>query len=297
MSALHGSSRLFPGRIRSAALIGAALFVGPSACATIASPAPRPIDYCWLPVAIADRWLDSDPIEGYMGGARRIPDWRNNGILDHEAFTDLSQNRMYDAGEPFVDANGNGQFDSEEYGPLRTGYVIAPTPENLISPGGDVGLELTLTPATSIGDESAGHYVAIQDNCLNVVYFDRASGGDVQGIDRFLRGIIDADPGASWDPATQQIVGSTAQCRTPRVVTLPVYDPRLRLTTARDTVMPSKGVPAFLVAMVDKGAVRVVLVPPTAGLLCTGSALEGAAAPSISGPAPATWGALKASYR
>jgi hypothetical protein len=276
---------------------GAALLVGLSACATIASSTPRPIAYCWLPVAVADRWLDSDPIEGYTGGARKTPDWRNNGILDHEAFTDLNQNRLYDPGEPFADANGNGQFDSEAYGALRTGYVPAPTPENLISPGGDAGLELILTPATSIGDESPGHYVAVENNCADVTYFDRATGGDVQGIDRFLRGLIEADLGARWDPATQQIIGSIWPCSTPRVVVLPFYDPRLPLTTAHDIVMPSKGVPVFLEAMVNKGAVRVVLLPPTAVLLCTGSALEGAAAPAASGPARATWGELKASYR
>ena len=49
------------------------------------------------------------------------PNWHNNGVLNHEAFTDSNGNGVYDAGEAYTDANGNGIFDTEDLNGNGTG--------------------------------------------------------------------------------------------------------------------------------------------------------------------------------
>jgi hypothetical protein len=268
----------------------------------ILAPAPRSLAAsCLAPITIADRWDDVTAVAGYTGGSRKTPDWRNDGVWDHEAFTDQNGNGVYDAGEPFIDANANGRFDAELYGPVLTGYLPAPDPANVISPSGDLGLQLTLAPAAA-GDESPGRYVSLQVDCDgNVSGAERATGRDLRTIDLLLRDLIASDPGASWDEATNTIVGSAFPDGSPRVMLLPLYDPRTPLAGAHGTVQLTKILGAFVEAMVAKGsaAVRVVPVPaPAPGSIATGvSAAAGSSAPAASVPAKATWGELKASYR
>ncbi|WP_022684134.1 Ig-like domain-containing protein [Sphingobium bisphenolivorans] len=52
-------------------------------------------------------------IDGYIANALVFRDADNDGVWDHEAFTDSNNNGLRDAGETFVDANGDGQFTAE----------------------------------------------------------------------------------------------------------------------------------------------------------------------------------------
>ncbi|MEO6026723.1 MAG: hypothetical protein ABIR79_07655 [Candidatus Binatia bacterium] len=282
------------GRFRGFCTLGVGLLL---LCVSIAS-APQHADaFCLAPFVVADRWDDATAIPGYTGASRRTPDWRNNGIWEREAFTDVNGNGVYDAGELYVDANANGTYDAELYGPLLTGYVLSATPENVISPGGDVGLQITLTPADSPGDESPGHYLSLQTDCASILSAERPNGADVRAIDSFLRHQIAADPGATWDTLTQQVVGS-AWCISPRLIPVPMYDPRRALGGVHGMVQATKIIEIFLEAVVGKGSatIRIASFPTLAPALCTATPAS-SSEQRVALPAKTTWGELKASYR
>ncbi|WP_327754525.1 Ig-like domain-containing protein (plasmid) [Sphingobium sp. SJ10-10] len=52
-------------------------------------------------------------IDGYIANALVFRDADGDGVWDHESFTDGNNNGVRDAGEAFVDANGDGQFTAE----------------------------------------------------------------------------------------------------------------------------------------------------------------------------------------
>jgi hypothetical protein len=265
--------------------------------AVIASEAARADAFCLAPVAIADRWNDTIAIPGYAGETRKTPDWRNDGIWEREAFSDVNGDGFYDAGETYVDANANGSYDAEPYGALVTGYVLSATPENVISPGGDLGLQITLVPAASTSDESPGHYLSLQSDCTSFLSAERPNGSDVRAIDSFFRNQIGADSGATWDPVTKQVVGSEF-CISPRLIPLPVYDPRRPLRDPHGVVQATKIIEVFVEAVVGKGSaiIRIASFPSLAPALCT-TTLSNSSGPRVAFPAKTTWGQLKASYR
>jgi len=282
---LRGSSVFPGGRIRGAIMVAAlfSLVAGSAGAAT-----------CVATFTLADRWDDVTAIPGYAGGARKVPDWRGNAVLDHEAFTDANGNGTYDPGEPFVDANANGRFDAEFYSPTLTGYVPDPFPGNLLAPNGDLGLVLTLVPAGA-GDEAAGHYLSLPPDCSGATPLGsgatRASGADLKAIDRFLRDAMAADPGAAWDAGTGTVVGSAfPPGASPRVLLVAFYDPRAPLSGAHGGVAVDKLMALFVEAVVGKASAtaRVTKVAPPAAAAST---------PAASAPTHATWGAVKASYR
>lgn len=69
--------------------------------------------------AAASLNLDFDPgtsgsaIDGYIAHALVFRDADNDGVWDHESFTDSNNNGVRDAGEAFVDADGDGRFTAE----------------------------------------------------------------------------------------------------------------------------------------------------------------------------------------
>jgi hypothetical protein len=99
----------------------------------IASEPARANAFCLAPVAIADRWNDTIAIPGYTGETRKTPDWRNDGIWEREAFTDVNDDGLYDAGEPYVDANANGSYDAfaRHTSPLTTVIYTHASDEDL----------------------------------------------------------------------------------------------------------------------------------------------------------------------
>ena len=60
-----------------------------------------------------DPGASGQAIDGYIANALVFRDADNDGVWDHESFTDSNNNGLRDAGESFVDANGDGQFTAE----------------------------------------------------------------------------------------------------------------------------------------------------------------------------------------
>ncbi len=279
-----------------AVALGALAFGAAPACAQ-----------CLAPFALADRWDDVSAIPGYTGGARKVPDWRGDGVCDHETFTDSNGNGVYDPGEAFVDANANGRFDAEFYSPLLTGYVPDPVAGNALAPDGDQGRIFTLVPAGA-GDETAGHYVFVAAGCNGTLLgaAERVTGADLRTVDRALRDAIASDPSAAWDVATNAVVGSAdPPGASPRVLLVAFYDPRTPLAGAHGTVQATKVAALFIDTMVGKGSAtaRFTRVPAPGVAASSHAPAAAGVAPASAGGAPlpvtthATWGEMKAGYR
>jgi hypothetical protein len=206
---------------------------------------------CVKPWSIPDRWNDTLVVSGHE-------DWANNGVWNHEPFQDTNGNGTYDDGEPFTDQNGNGVWDAEYYHPFNTGYVAWK----------DLGLLLVLKPGSTDGPQISGHYNAIDlsaderddptgnryewdiANC-NTSYFGPGDTvqfhpGNMKGpTARGVQGLIDRDPSAYWDPATQQVVSNDGD-RSPRITFFPLTDPRYGISAGRKTGTIVKVVAFFL---------------------------------------------------
>jgi hypothetical protein len=210
---------------------------------------------CEKPWSVVDRWNDSLIIRGHE-------DWANNGVWDHEPYQDTNASGYYEPGEPFTDQNGDGIYNEEYYHPFNTGYVAWK----------DLGLALVLKPGSADGTQAASHYNAIDlsaderddptgsryawdiANCNtssigpgDVVQFHP---GDMKGpTSHGVQALIDRDPTARWDPATQEVVSPLGD-RSPRIIFFPLTDPRSGAPQGRKTAVVSK-VAAFFVDHVD----------------------------------------------
>ncbi|MGH7725494.1 MAG: pilus assembly protein TadG-related protein [Candidatus Eiseniibacteriota bacterium] len=217
---------------------------------------------CVKPWSIPDRWDDNATIAGY-------PAWRNNGYYDFEDYTDVNGNMNYDIGEPYTDGNGNGTFDSEPYHPLLTGYVPDPVAGNtLAGPDGDIGLLLTLK-ANNDSKPQPGQYWAVdlppinrgdpipganqyRWNIANCNESPIAPGdilatepGNMVGPTR--QGMLDLiakDPNAEWDPTTLSVINSDYAI-SPRIVLIPIHDPRFPIHSGRPSTLKVAKVAAF----------------------------------------------------
>jgi hypothetical protein len=277
---------------------------------------------CVKPVAIPDRWDDITPIPGYAGGGTNIPDWRNNGLWNGEAFTDLNGNGLYDAGEPFVDGNHNGKYDAEAFDPLTTGYVADGASGNPLSPSGDAAREITIAPGdlmpaapgvayayidlppankgTPITGSNA--FLANMAGCNPAVVEPRdriqlEPGSQLGPANQGMRDLVAQDPNAYWDPITQSVQGS-AFAVSPRVLIVAAFDPRGPISSGRQFLQVTKLIPAFMEQMVGNASVLVRLLRiSTSGSVCTGGSagdfLFECAAPATR----ASWGQIKATYR
>jgi hypothetical protein len=230
---------------------------------------------CLKPFAIPDRWDDVTAVAGH-------DDWRNNGRYDAERLTgDVNGNTIYDPGDGYDDANGNGQYDGEGYNPLLTGYIPDPYPGNWLAPNGDYGLQLVLKagapgqattnqafaidlPVINRGTPQTGAsaYRAALENCLHQeawpgdwlqVETGNMSGPTIAGV----LAIIAKDPAARFDPATKTIVGSNAPDGfSPRLIIVPLTDPRIRVKSGRMQLQANKLTAFFLEEVDDQGTVR-----------------------------------------
>ena len=254
---------------------------------------------CVKPIAIPDRWDDVTGIPGYMEEGRRGPDWRNNGYWDHEPFTDLNGNGLYDGREKYVDGNGNGRYDSEAYDFMSTGYGPA-----------DFGLELVLHSGTPTSTPALAQYLTVAVNPGRGIVggdayrmawaecerargpFALQYGGLVGPTNQAMRDLIARDPNATWDPATQSVGNSTFRV-SPRVWIIPVFDHRIPISDAAN-VKAVKYVAFFAERMTGPAEVRGRL------LRVPGVGARTAELDTSLGPVPATpnsWGRLKATYR
>jgi hypothetical protein len=182
---------------------------------------------CVKPWAIPDRWDDADGDGFYTLG---------------EDYDDLNDNGVYDFGEPFDDDNLDGVREPDEfYDPLLTGY-LAP---------GDVGSILILHSDATPGTFAPGQYFSIDLPPIGYPGQDPLPGGDyyrqwiaecapyyvspgdscllepglmVGPTTQGCRDLIALDPGAYWDPVTQQVV-SDYPGLSPRIIFVPFFDP------------------------------------------------------------------------
>lgn len=210
---------------------------------------------CEKPWSIPDRWNDSLAVSGHL-------DWDNNGIWDHEPFQDMNGNGLHDWNEPFTDQNGDGQYNEEYYHPFNTGYVAWK----------DAGLPLVLKCGSPSGTVTSGHFDAVdltgderEDATGNRYEWDivncngtalgpgdtlRFHPGDMTGPTiRGVQTLIDRDPSAYWDPATQQVV-SPAGDYTPRIFFIALTDPRTGIPSGRSSAIVVKDA-AFFVDHID----------------------------------------------
>ena len=233
---------------------------------------------CVKPWSLPDRWDDNQLIAGYGPGSKK-DNWKNNNRWDHEDFTDGNDNGLWDPGEAYVDGNANGAYDQEPYNPLLTGYIPDPYPGNTLSPGGDLGLELTLksdndtkptpgqyqaidlppvnrgTPVTG-GAEYERNIAAC--NAANVWpgdWLQLEPGNMVGPTNQGMRDLIAQDPDAYWDPITQSVQGSKFQI-SPRIVLIPIHDPRIPIESGRNTVQVTKVAAFFMEQMEGNAEVR-----------------------------------------
>jgi len=232
---------------------------------------------CVKPWSIPDRWDDSTPIPGYTASNKtKGGNWQNNNKYDQEDFTDANGNNMWDPGEAFVDGNANGQYDQEQYNSLLTGYIPDPYPGNSLSPNGDLGLELTLKAANGSQPEP-GQYWAVdlpplnratpitggdqyRENIANCNtsevwpgdWLQTESGNMVGQTNQGMRDLIAQDPDAYWDDITQSVQGSKFAI-SPRIVLIPLHDPRIWIKSGNSTLQVVK-VAAFFMEQMDGNA-------------------------------------------
>jgi hypothetical protein len=280
---------------------------------------------CVKPISIPDRWDDVTAIPGYTGAVSRQPNWRNNGRLDLEAFSDVNANGFWDPGEPFTDGNANGVWDHEAYHPLNTGYIAAPNPANVLAPAGDLGLELTLHTGSPGDAPSPGQYFSIDFPALNR---GTPMGGNESYLENFadctaspigpgdncqtepgiltgptnqlMRGLMAQDPNAYWDPITGQVAGSEfPPGMSPRIIRFPAHDPRHPIADASHSVQVTKVLAFFMEEMTGPAEVRGRLMQATGlGTTCGGGSGNAGFVVSCATPAtPTTWGSLKSQYR
>lgn len=235
---------------------------------------------CVKPWSPPDRWDDSTPIPGYDGTNKNLPNWRNNNHYDQEAFTDVNGDGIWEKGEPFTDGNKNGKHDEEFYSPTLTGYIPDPIPGNTLAPNGDLGRELTLEFENG-GSQTPipGNYFPIdlppinrgtpitggsefRDNIANCNqseiwpgdWLQVEPGAMVGPTNQGMRDLIAQDPGAYWDDITQSVLGSAFQI-SPRIVLIPMYDPRTMPKSGRNTVEVVKVAAFFMDHMVGNSQV------------------------------------------
>ena len=239
---------------------------------------------CVKPWSLPDRWDDVTPVAGYTGGTvngKKMPNWRGNNEWDSEydAGGDTNNNGLWDPGEAYTDGNGNGQYDAEAYNPLLTGYIPDPYPGNLLSPGGDLGLELTLK-SDNDSKPTPGQYQAVDlppvnrgtpitggaEYERNIAACNAAEvwpgdwlqlepGNMVGPTNQGMRDLIAQDPDAYWDPITQSVQDSKFTI-SPRIVLVPIHDPRIPIAGGRNTVQVTKVAAFFMEQMEGNAEVR-----------------------------------------
>jgi len=265
---------------------------------------------CVKPWSPPDRWDDV----GRPGWFK----WKGNGHWDSEKFTDQNGNGLYDVGEPFQDgidtSNGagprDGQYTSEFYHPFLSGYVVSK----------DLGQLMTFKVASPHDASVPGQFYPI-DLCFD----GKCTGGEgyrwniancnpqVFGTDDWLttlpgnligpttqgvHDLIAQDPGAYWDAVCECVQGSAFEVgKSPRLVVVPMHDPRIPLQAGLMRVRVVKLVFCFLEDMSASGN---VVGRFSRGIGIGGDSGESGGGSLYEDPVqtqPATWGRVKATYR
>ncbi len=204
---------------------------------------------CVKPWAIADLWDDDTLIPGY-------PTWQNNDQWDGETFEDLNGNRIWDEGEPFEDNNANGVYDGEYYDrDLSQQNLAGYIPE--IPPDGHIGMQLKLKVASQNDRASSSYFNPVvlpwpDDENLpargaaryeqsiiecnptmieagDELLLESEPGRMVGPTNHGAKTIIQEDPTAFWDDDAYTVDhhGGGTLGESPRIIMVPVYDPRI----------------------------------------------------------------------
>jgi hypothetical protein len=224
---------------------------------------------CLKPWSIPDLWDDQTLITGW-------PQWRSNNQYDFEDYTDLNGNYLWDPGEPFIDGksdkmNGtpDGSYSQEIYSPIGTGYTAS---RNL-------GDQITLKADGNPNRPEPGQYFPVVlgefddpnerggeryrwniANC-NQNYFGPGDWlwlepGDKQGPTvQGVRELIDRDPDAYWDDGPCQCIKGSDFPTSPRVVFIPIHDPRIPIISGRNSIQIVKIAAFFIEQVRGKGEV------------------------------------------
>ena len=235
---------------------------------------------CIKPWSPPDRWDDVTPIPGYDGkGGKKAINWANNNQWDGEPLTnDVNGNGLYDPGDGFTDGNNNGKYDCEKYDPNLTGYIPDPIPGNMFAPSGDLGREITLDfnnqsapvpgqyqpvdlPPINRGNPITGAD-AFRDNIANCNqsevwpgdWLATENGAMVGPTNQGMRELIGQDPNAEWDPITQSVINSNFAI-SPRIVLIPMYDPRIFPHPGKMALQVTKVAAFFMEKMSGNGTV------------------------------------------
>lgn len=213
---------------------------------------------CMKPWTIPDLWDDVTLVPGY-------PKWRNNKAYDFESFTDLNGDRLWEPGEPYVDAGTppDGKWTSEFYHPIITGYTAsknlgqlvtlkADGPNDRPEPGQYYPVTLPIPDSPLTGADRYNENI-VGCNPANVGPGDELTlePGNMVGPTRSgLTDLIDQDPGAYWDSGCMCVKGSKFGNKSPRIAFIPIHDPRIPISSGRKTIMVVK-VAAFFIENVD----------------------------------------------
>lgn len=160
-------------------------------------------------------------IDGYIANALVFRDSNNNNVWDHEPFVDANGNGLFDTGESFTDEDGSGSFNSESFtttdsegnftGLGGIGRIVI-TP--LIGPGGE-----SLTTDISTGDAWTGLYSAPAGSSVvtplttlvDAIAGPTASTAQIAAAKTLVAGALGIDPSinlTAFDPLAA-IAGST----------------------------------------------------------------------------------------
>ena len=280
---LLGLFNIFAGTPTGGNVPAAQTEAGVSATATARCGATCSVS-CVKPWSIPDRWDDITGIPGYMGekiGKKKNVDWRNNLHWNAEGFTDTDESGMWEPGESFVDVNKNGRYDQENYHPSLTGYGPDPVPGNFLSPDGDLGLELVLHPVQGgSSTPEPGQYYSVDlppvnkgtpipgadeyrrniAECNDAViekgdWLQLDPGGMVGPTNQGMSDLIRSDPDAEWDSATQSVINSDFAI-SPRIVLIPIHDPRIPIKSGRNIIQVTKVAAFFMEQMTGPAEVR-----------------------------------------
>jgi len=236
---------------------------------------------CVKPWSIPDLWDDTTPITGH-------DDWRNNSKWDGEEFVDGNDNGLHDPGESFTDEDGDGVYDSEQYDRAlsqanEAGYIPTAPPE------GHVGMEVSIK-LSSQGNRSAPSFFnpivlpwpdeygsgrgarEYRDNIIKcnpmviepgqTVQLDSEPGNKVGPTVQGTKTLIEEDPTAFWNSQIGEVdhTGGGEIGVSPRIVLVPVFDPRIwpepgRLTEGKGNSLVITKIVAFFIEDLDKNSI------------------------------------------
>jgi hypothetical protein len=216
---------------------------------------------CLKPWSIPDRWDDS--------GRPGWPAWKNNDHWDAEAFTDLNENGVRDANEPFTDgvdmnkAKGpkDGQYTQEFYHPLLTGYIASKDLGELmrfkVADPNDASMPGQFYPIDLCQGEDARNCPGANNyewniaNCNPRFYkpgdWVKTENGNMIGpTGQGLRDLIAQDPTAAWSDGCQCVVNSKfSGTSSPRIGFIPLHDPRIPLDSGKMSIQIVKIIAVF----------------------------------------------------